>query len=250
MADLVSSNIDDLVKTIRSDIQGMFGSPEMEQAGRNAYDIMYKNVRNRMKTTGYDYDQSGRFKEAMDDEKKGFDKDSRTKNSMNIGFGYIGEGEEGLNDSAFMREQQQASFYIGHGHLRGNWITMNLKAETQMPKWIVLEFGTKDKADAIPDSFKVSYSPRPDRSIMFGPSDGAPTGLKKHIYMMVDPKNHAKIGNGNWYSSGDENDFSDANKHPGVRPGRFFRNGLEDSKLPIYDALGEGLSKYLDRINN
>lgn len=249
MAYEVETNIDQLIKTVRADVQGMFTSPEMESSGRNAYDIMYKNVRNRMKTTGYNYLQSGDFLEAMDDERKGFDKENRNKNSMTVGFGLIGEGL-GLNDPSYMRQEQNATFYVSHGHLRGNFIYMHLKAETQMPKWVVLEFGTKGKGDGVPDQFKINYSPRPDKSIMFGPSKSVPTGLNKKVYMMVNPENHAKVGNGKWYSKGDESNFSeDVNQHPGVRAGRFFRNGLEDSKLPIYEELGKGLKQYFNRIS-
>jgi hypothetical protein len=244
----VETNIDQLVKTIRSDIQGMFGSPEMQKAGRNAYDIMYKNVRNRMKATGYGYDQSGDFQQAIDDEKNNYDKGDYTKNSMNIGFGYIEEGVAGLDDRAYMRQEQIATFVSDQGHFAGQRITMHLKAETQMPKWIVLEFGTLEKADPIPDQFKVNYTKRPDKEVMFGPSERPPSGLNKKIYAMISERQHAKIGNGKWYSKGDESNMIH-NRHSGVRAGRFFRHGLEDAKVPVFEALGQGIEDYLNRIN-
>lgn len=244
----IETNIDQLVKIIRSDIQGMFSSPEIEKAGRDAYDIMYKNVRNRMKATGYSYDQSGDFQQAMDDEKNNYDKTDVTKNSKNIGFGYVEEGVAGLDDRAYMRQEQIATFVSDQGHFAGQRITLHLKAETEMPKWIVLEFGTLDKADPIPDQFKVTYTPRPDKEVMFGPSERVPSGLKKKVYAMISEQQHAKIGNGQWYSKGDEDDIIH-NRHNGVRAGRFFRDGLEDSKAPVFDALGRGIEEYLSRIN-
>lgn len=254
----IETNIDELVKTIRSDIQGMFGSDEMKEAGKNAYDIMFKNVKNRMKTTGYDYYQSGDFSEAMDDERNNYDRNDFSKNSMNVGFGFIGEGNnEGLSEPRWMRQEQNADFYVGHGYLGRKdgpkrWMFMRLKAETEMPKWIVLEFGTGGKGgnEEPPEQFKVGYTRKPEKDIMWGPSDGAPAGLRKHVYVMLSAESHARIGNGNWYQKGDEADFAnEVNKHPGIRAGHFFQNGLADAKRPVYEALGVGLEKYLSRIN-
>jgi hypothetical protein len=83
---------------------------------------------------------------------------------------------------------------------------------------------------------------------MFGPSERVPSGLKKKIYAMISDTQHAKIGNGKWYSKGDEKQMIH-NRHSGVRAGRFFRNGLEDSKAPVFEALGNGIEEYLNRIN-
>lgn len=244
----VETNIDQLIKTIRSDIQGMMSSPELEKAGKDAYDIMYKNVRNRMKATGYNYDQSGDFNQAMEDERNNYDKSDITKNSKNIGFGYIEEGVAGLDDVMYMRQEQTATFVSDQGYFAGQKITLHLRAEKEMPKWIPLEFGTGGKADVVPDQFKVRYTPRPDKEVMFGPSYTVPSGLNKKVYAMISERQHAKIGNGQWYSKGDEGNMIH-NRHSGIRPGRFFRDGLEDSKVPIYEVIGRGIEDYFDRIN-
>lgn len=255
MSDLVESNIDQLVKIIKDDMQGMFGSSEMQQAGKKVYDIMYKNVKNRMMTTGYDYDQTGNFLEAMEDERKGFQPDNKTRNSITVGFGDIGEGQ-GLNDprTGMREEQRYVTFYkksrmLANGSIQPIFGFWTLKAETQMPKWIVLEFGTRDKADQIPSAFKVDYTPRPDRDVMFGPSVGKPDGnYKKKVFAMISKDELYETMGGDDHYNGKET--MDTRPHPGTRPGRFFRNGLEDSKLPIQEAFGEGLQRYLDRLNS
>lgn len=252
MSDIVSTNIDELVKIIKSDMQGMFGSPEMQQSGKKVYDIMYNNVRNRMMTTGYDYNQTGSFLEAMEDERKGFQPDNKTRNSMTVGFGDIGEGQ-GLNDprTGMRQEQRGVVFYkksqmLTNGSIQPIYGFWNLKAETQMPKWIVLEFGTRQYSDQVPSAFKVDYTPRPERDIMFGPSTGKPYGnFNKKVFAMVSRDELHQTLDGKY----DKKEHIPDRPHPGTKAGRFFRNGLEDSKLPIQEAFGDGLQRYLDRIN-
>lgn len=230
----------------------MFGSQEMLQAGKKVYDVMYKNVRNKMMATGYDYNQTGAFLEAMDDERKGFQPDNMTRNSMTVGFGDIGEGQ-GLNDPRLgMRQEQKfVTFYRSsgmkaNGSIYKTYAFVTLKAETQMPKWIVLEFGTRGKADEIPSQFKIEYTPRPDKDIMYGPSIGKPYGqFNKKVFMMLSEDGYRNLKD----SYSPDKVQVDHRPHPGTKAGRFFRNGLEDSKLSINEAFGDGLKEYFDRIN-
>jgi hypothetical protein len=237
---MYQSNIDELTQHVKSRFQNMFKSKELEEAGRKAHEIMYKNVNNRMQMSGYDYEQTGNFREIMADEKRGFDPRTNAS-SMKIGVGLIGEGQ-GLEDPRFgLREEQKVVFSNGrYNNWKTQGIPMTLKAEKQMPKWIVLEFGTRSKADPLPNQFKIAYTRRSERDLMYGPSLSNPSGHKKKVFAMLSSQQVDKLrgshkGHGAYSTT-----------HPGTRPGRFFKKGLEDSKVPVFDEFGRGIQKYLD----
>lgn len=239
----VTSNISELEKHLKTVFQGMFQSQEMQDAGKKVYDTMYTNVRARMESTGYDYKQSGDFLRAFDDEKKGFSKDNNTKNSMTVGFGDI-TGGGGLNDPNYMRQEQTAMFTNGitmmaNGSLQPNISMVTLKAETQMPKWIVLEFGTGPQAQELPPQFAIGYTRKSDSNLMYGPSYNTPSGLNKRVFAMLNAEQVAKL------RGEDKESLSYNRTHPGTRPGMFFQNGLKDSKDQIYREFGKGIESYL-----
>jgi hypothetical protein len=117
-----------------------------------------------------------------------------------------------------------------------------------MPKWIVLEFGTRSKADPLPKQFQISYTRRSERDFMLGPSVGKPYGnYKKKVFAMLSKKEFASMKDSH-HADEVEKHYPDR-PHPGTRPGRFFRKGLEDAKVPIYQEFGRGIENYLERIN-
>lgn len=231
----VTSNVDELVKHLNFVFQGMFDSDEIEQSGRNVYDILYSSVSARLRDTGYDYHQSGDFLEMMEDEKKGFQKDNKSKQSITVGFGSLDQ----LNDPNYMRQEQTGLFFNGRYDSNGRPMgtPMHLKAETQMPKWVVLEFGTGDGAVKLPSQFNINYTRRPDKDIMYGPSMSAPSGLSKPIFAMLSGEQVAKF-------RGEDKPTYDK-RHKGVRAGRFFQNGLDDAKPQIAVEFGKGIRNYL-----
>jgi hypothetical protein len=232
---------------------------------------MFKNVKNRMKTTGYDYDQSGVFQEIMDGEGKGISSgnlgtDTNPKvgrSSVTVGFGNVGsDGELNLKES--MRRRQTHTMRKASG----GYISFDTKAESQMPKWILMEFGrsgSEQTADKVPKQFQLPYTRRSDKSKLVGSSNmmqmyteydaknnsaekrksGAEdkgmlrhydnVGAKKLTFVMATPE----VANYMKYDA----------EHPGIRPGRFFRHGLDDSKLPVANEYGHAIEQYLRRIS-
>lgn len=266
----INTNFDELEKHLKQLIPNMVKSEELKKAGQQSFHIMYKNVMNRLKATDYDYDQSGDFMRLMQSEGKGIG-DGNPKigrSNIQVGFGGYNEGYSGeLNSKLYMRKEQ--SFTI---RKHSGYFSFDTKAETQMPKWILMEFGrsgTRNSADKVPKQFQVAYSRDSSKNMMVGPSgtmkwytktankkmdkarsEGRPitdedtgllrhygnSGAKKDTYAMFTPE-----GASHMYGSG--------MPHPGIKAGRFFRQGLQDSKIPIKHAFEEGMKSYLARIS-
>lgn len=229
---MMTSNLGDLEAHIKNKFQNMFKSEEIHGAGKEVHETLYKNVDKRLRTSTYDYNQSGDFREAMQEESRNYDAQIG-RSSIKVGFGYIEEGG-GLNDPLYMRQEQTATFLTDSKN--NKVVSLRLRAEKQMPKWIVLEFGTRDRADKMPASFKVSYTRR-DKQNMIGPSLRAPSGHSKSVFAMVSDKGLGRIFGNN----------VKPHRHRGTKGGRFFRKGLEDSKEDIQGIYGRAIQEYLNK---
>src|SRR5690606_3313477 len=133
------------------------------------------------------------------------------------------------------------------------------KAEKEMPKWIVLEFGTREHAEKVPKEFHISYKKRPDKQALIGPSSwlkdasnlekrsAEKDGRKANPSRFTDLRRAGGFHTKDTYfmASDEVNSWiyqavnAETRRHPGTRPSRIFRGGLKDSKEPIYEKFAE-----------
>jgi hypothetical protein len=264
------TNFDEFEAHMKRFLPNMIQSEELKKASFDSFDIMYKNVMNRLKMTDYDYNQSGDFLGLMrsegDGKGEGNPKIGRTK--IQIGFGGYEEGLSGeLNSQLYMRKKQSHTIRKWSGYT-----SFETEAEKEMPKWILMEFGrsgTENTADKVPRQFKVPYTSRSSKNMMVGPSDNMLDYTKKADKSISKAKSEGRTPTDDDYGmlrfygnsgarkptyamftpEGAEHTYGGGKPHPGMRAGRFFRNGLEDSKKPIYDRYGDAIKKYLNSIN-
>jgi len=222
-----------------------FESQEINRASKEVHTVMYRNVMNNLNKTGYDYNQTGDFLSMLRNESKGFHAQT-SSSSVKVGFGDLMD----FNDTIYMRQIQKHKISAW-----GKYVTITTKAETQMPKWIIAEFGrsgSTQKADKLPKQFAVNYSRRLGKDMLMGPSgtmrtltqnaESAKTprapktsggfGYRKPTYLMMSPKTGANYG-------------VPARSHPGIKPGRFFSGGLRDSREIIIEKYGDAIRDYV-----
>ncbi|MNV21229.1 hypothetical protein D3C71_1121590 [compost metagenome] len=102
-----------------------------------------------------------------------------------------------------------------------------------------MEFGRKGtggKAGSVPSFIKkeITYSPRDSKTLMFGPSESRHNS--KPIMFMTNKKIMEEHGHKSAKSLA---------KHPGIREGRFFRDGLKSAEPSIQMILGNGIQDSL-----
>jgi hypothetical protein len=234
------TNIEEVEREVNRHFKGMMKSKEMTDAGKTASKVMGRYVLDEVADggeSGYDYEQSGDFHNMLSSEAKGGDI-QQTPSKLSMGFGYIPELNNGVEAK---RNFQTQKHWIG-SRKNGRYVTVQLKEEKQMPKWIIAEFGSGKQAEKGKrhKDMQISYSPRPDKKYMFGPSKGkvgGDGGGSKEGYFMI-----SKQGAQGMYG----NKSSVGRKHPGVKAGRIFRRGLEKSKEEVREILGDGIRSYLN----
>lgn len=151
---------------------------------------------------------------------------------------------DNMNEGVYSRRNHQYqlhNIWDSKAHEYKNTI-ISLKAESQMPKWIIAEFGTKN-GESPPENLKVNYTPRPDKEFLFGPSIGSvggPGGGSKRGMFMVSEK-----GLGHLY--GDKRNLFSYRTHHGVKAGHVFTKGLTESKEEVFDILSDGIASYLSK---
>lgn len=229
------SNIDELERHLKQKFNGMLSSPELRKAGEKASKEIGMRVLSQATfggEGGTNLTQTGDLMQLLAEEARGGEVVG-TARTLTIGMGELNNLNMGLGAQ---RLEQTQEHYIGSGKGgRVQFKTFKLKEETQMPKWIIAEFGSGSKADMdffdYPQ-FKVGYTKRPERQYMFGMSTEniKPDGSKKGTFMVgtstIKRYSKARIG------------------HSGVRPSKIFRRGVEDSKPMVEKILGDGIEAY------
>lgn len=214
-------------------------SEELKQAGKEASDIMGRHVLDQIGgKSGYDYEQTGDFHKMLSTEARGGDI-KQTPTKMTAGVFYIPEMNDGIEAK---RNFQTQKHWIG-SRMHGRYVTINLKQENQMPKWIIAEFGMGGLAEKTKMSkdFQITYTPRSGKPYMFGPSSDNVSDGNKHGYFMVGRKGlMGLLGN-----RAESN--TSFRTHPGIRAGKIFSSGLKSSKEEVNQAIAEGIQKYLGR---
>jgi hypothetical protein len=235
-----STNFQDLEKHINSVFKGMMKSRELTEAGKTASKAMGRYVLDEVAgggASGYDYEQSGDFHNLLASEAKHGNVYS-TPSKLTMGFAYIPEMNLGVE--AKRNFQIQDHVVQMNGGRITKIRTFKLKQEEQMPKWIIAEFGSGEKKakGRILKDFAITYTPRPDKDFLLGPSlskvRGEGGGRKKG-YFMISGKSLDKL----------QHQQAQRFFHRGVKPGRIFSRGLESSQEEVTQILHEGISKYL-----
>lgn len=227
-----TTNIEELEKHISNVFNNMFKSEEMKVASVEAKKRMGRGVTSQVESggdSGYDYNQTGDFHSALVDEMKD-NAIYQSKNSILIGFGDM----DSMNMGVYAKRNFQRQLHVTR---KGNRMVF-LKEEKELPKWIIAEFGSGGKGEgkSIPKEFNLPYAPRPGKDFLYGPSLGNITGGSKKGYFMVSGQTASSL-------SGADNHTLPT--HPGVKPGRIFRKGLNDSKDDVHRILGSGIDAYL-----
>jgi hypothetical protein len=239
MADTFT-NIEDLEKHLKDKFRGMMKSREMVSAGKDASKAMGRYVLDELAdggASGYDYDQTGDLHKMLADEARAGNTHS-TASTLSMGYGYLLELNEGFEA---LRDEQRQQHWIG-SKSGGRYVTIRLKKEKEMPKWIIAEFGTGRQAVDKPKDkkFDIDYTYRPGKEFMYGPSRGRVSGGKKEGYFMV-----GRRGASNLLGNRAEN-RKNFTRHPGVKAGQIFSRGLAKSKVEVNDILRDGIKDYLN----
>lgn len=240
MAKGVFTNIDELQREVEAHFKSMMKSKEMAQAGKRASEAMGRYVMDQVSDggdSGYDFEQSGDFHSLLASEAK-HGSVNQSQNSLSMGFGYIPEMNEGVEAR---RNFQTQVHWVG-SKKKGRYVTINLKQEKEMPKWIIAEFGSGRRADRanMPKELKVRYTPRSGKEYMYGPSSekvGGEGGGEKRGYFMVSRDGFNNLRGDKRYKP---------KTHPGVKAGRIFRKGLEKSKEEVREILADGIRDFLN----
>lgn len=227
---MTTTNIDELLKHLKQVYGSLFRTKEFERYAAKAGDKIQEEVLQALKSNkaGYNYRQSSALRRTLSTQTADY---ITGRSSMKIGFGYIDD----LNRST-KRGAQRAIF-------PGIPEPIRLKPERELPSWVIMEFGRKGTANrpsAVPSFIKkeISYSPREPKSLLFGPSESY--HFSKPVFFMTNKealKSHGQSIKG-------------AQKHPGIREGRFFRDGLKQAIPQIQLILGEGIEASLQSLKN
>lgn len=214
---MARSNIESLLAHMKELHKNVLRSQAMKEGAKSAGAAMKGSVIKGLSSAGYDYRQSGTLLRVI----KGDVADmqvNKTGTSLKIGFGDIDE----LNYET-KRGPQRGIFSKKDGSTQ----SIGLRPEPSLPSWIIMEFGRKAGngvgMKGIPKAFQVSYTPRdPNKQFMFGPSKSM--HFNKRILFMTE-----RQGDGV------------PRTHPGIRAGRFFRDGLKNAKDDIDAHLSHAL---------
>jgi hypothetical protein len=236
------SNIEELEAHLSMIFKGMFKSKEMYTSGVQARRVISRYVEGLITSgsnSGYNYNNTGDLHRLISDEVKdpGI---KQTPSSITMGFGELTD----MNDSVYAkRNYQEQSHVVGtRSDGTARVVKFRLKAENEMPKWILAEFGSGDRGDgesAVPKEFNITYTKRPDKKHIFGPSIdkvGGPGGGKKKSFFMTSKSNVGRV-----------NDGRSVREHPGTKAGHVFSDALKMSKIEVEQELAEGIHKYLAR---
>jgi hypothetical protein len=186
---------------------------------KKAGQVMKENVQKQLNSKGYSYNQSGALRGTLQRDVP-FVQTNKTGSKISIGFGDLDEW-----NIETLRGPQNAVFDLGDGRTKN----VRLRPEPTLPSWIIMEFGRREGNGTglppdMPDMFKVGYGGRDsDKKFMFGPS--LSYHFRKPVFFMTREKEGEKHGE----------------THPGIREGRFFRDGLKNSQEEVYELMLEGL---------
>jgi hypothetical protein len=212
-----TTNLAQLEIHLRTVFTELFKTAEFKEEAKLAGEEMKKSVISKMGSSKYDYLQSGELMRVAKDDVPWVEA-NRTGSKANIGYGDI----EGWNDET-KRGPQRGKFTTASG----KEITVRLRPEPTLPSWIVMEFGRRPQpVDKVPKDFQVPYAQRDaSKKFLFGPSTS--THFRKNIFFMS-PFNIT--GN-----------KEEARTHPGIKAGKFFREGLKSSQPKVEEKLGEAI---------
>lgn len=208
---------------------GLFRNSEFTKHALKAGDAMKKETQKAMKSvSGMDYHQSYQLKRTISTQPSHY---KSTDTKVSIGFGQIDD----LNQQT-TRKAQKAIFKNPDGSAR----TIKLRPEADLPSWVIMEFGRKgtgNKSPTVPSFIRreINYSPREQKTILFGPSTSL--HMRAPVFFMT---NRAMLQK--YHGVKSDKGFR---QHPGIREGKFFRAGLKNAKEEIHRELANGIEESL-----
>lgn len=242
----ITTNINDLLKKIESDIKGMMKSSEVGGAGKRAGQAIGRHIGDTLlggNDSGYNYVQSGGL-EALVQEESSNPELRQRQNDMTIGVFELNN----MNDGVYSKRNDQFQQHEVWDEKQGEMVQKSifLKGERQLPKWILAEFGSGDYKSGGYEKFDIGYTNR-DKPYMYGPSIGSvggPGGGRKKGYFMVTQSTLVTLLGPDRIKG-----MNTHREHEGIRAGHVFSKGLEISKQEVFEILGEGIEEYLKRVN-
>lgn len=209
----------------------------LERYAIQATEAMQAGVLQSMSSGSHDWTQSGDLKWAIQADPGGFKFNKRT---LSLGFGelsHMNQVRRATQRATFLLQMKHKADGAKRASRKDVWVNLTLKAEKQLPEWIIAEFGRSGSsvtAGKVPKGFMVNYTPRPDKQFLVGPSGRTLGGLRKQIYFMASRKRAL--------------DFMPRTRlrtHSGIEEGRIFRKGLASSKNRIFNIMGDGIGASL-----
>lgn len=228
-----TSNIGELETHLKQMFNGMLSSPELKEASREVHRTMGNAVMS--KWHSLNRRRTGGFEELLQIEINDTPPVENTTRVLTIGFGRF-------ETMTYDLEAKRLTEYQWH-YVNGVKKLITLHEEKELPKWIIAEFGAWGVGDTIPEQFKLSYTRRPERQFLYGPSAGRPIGANGKVA----DTDKSKLGFFMASKSFVESQGVEPRRHSGIKAGHIFSGGLKDSKQEVFEDLYKGIEKYLER---
>jgi hypothetical protein len=254
----ITTNVEELKRHLNKVFKGLYKSEELIDSGRIIYRELHSNFMENLESSTYDLQDTGSMKHYFSALKRNYEWDN-AGSYFTVGFGNLVDMEDKFTNQELFRATRVSDFMFGYKRrldkngnpvYRPNFIKTTIEGEKQLPKWIIMEFGTGQYAEkGMPKMLKVNYTRRSGKQYLFGPSTREYSGNTKPTYIQVSKESIEKINQKHIGNNGQPiGRLAQLKVHRGVRPSRPFRNTLSQTKPTIIKEFSNGIGKYINRV--